>query len=573
MPLQLGLGLNRRLGGFNPFNPTHLNPHLLFDTRTSMLGELESPTLDLDPAVPSSLDVITATRAGVATYTDIDGNIQSADPNTVRVDYTQGEELTPTVYQNVTKTDFSSLWLTYRATINVQPETLNGNAILRWTTTGGYAQVKQNIETEEGKTYTYSFYVRLISNDGGNQFRAWTQNSTSAQHPSIALTENWQKVVVTFEGRTGGGVVGIGLTEAGTHTVSNVLEYSMPQVVDGEIEYDFVPNTTGSPKFITGAKYGPRVPMMLIEPSATNLVANTNFSDWTSRDVSVTDGAGYKGQTSKIITRIAGSFQSLFYYLFDAGDYTFSTEHTGSFWIRKVAGTNTQITIDFYRASSSQSSTINLTEEWQKVEIAITSPSSAWFRFGLFFAPSQTSLGDSVEIAMPQVEEGSVATSYIPTSGSTVTRNADNLVIDGTDFTDFYNATEGTFYVESVTRVDDNVAFLFDVNNGETQRNVLYYNNPNNLRALIRKDNTTSASLPIGSRPSAGVLSRAAFGYANNNLKGSLDGGVVASDTSVTPPTTVNEMTIGCHLILDNLYYINGHLKRLIYWPTHSDSL
>src|SRR6056300_1398156 len=93
-------GLFSKAGVFDKksesFNILELDPYLLFDARESMLGTLENPTLDLDPATPSTLDVITATRSGTATYTDANGVIQEAEADTVRVDYTQGEELTPT---------------------------------------------------------------------------------------------------------------------------------------------------------------------------------------------------------------------------------------------------------------------------------------------------------------------------------------------------------------------------------------------------------------------------------------------------------------------------------------------
>ena len=46
-----------------------------------------------------------------------------------------------------------------------------------------------------------------------------------------------------------------------------------------------------------------------------------------------------------------------------------------------------------------------------------------------------------------QMEAGSFPTSYIPTSGSTVTRAADIAKITGTNFTDFYNQTESTIFV------------------------------------------------------------------------------------------------------------------------------
>jgi len=47
-----------------------------------------------------------------------------------------------------------------------------------------------------------------------------------------------------------------------------------------------------------------------------------------------------------------------------------------------------------------------------------------------------------------QLEAGSFATSYIPTSGSTVTRAADFAKITGTNFTDFYGDTDHSFFVD-----------------------------------------------------------------------------------------------------------------------------
>src|SRR6056300_1845277 len=117
---QLGLGLGLTRGGGVPFNPLSLDPYLLFDTRSSMIGTFENPTLDLDPSDPDTLDVITATRSGVATYTDEDGLIQSASADTVRVDHVQGEELTPTKFQRIGYTDFSSvLWVKNNATVTL----------------------------------------------------------------------------------------------------------------------------------------------------------------------------------------------------------------------------------------------------------------------------------------------------------------------------------------------------------------------------------------------------------------------------------------------------------------------
>src|SRR5210317_2452878 len=98
---------------YRDFDPLSLEPYLLFDAESSMLGNLENPTLDLDASDNGSLDVITATRAGTATFTAADGQIVVADEDTVRVDHVQGEELTPTKYQHIGYTDFSSVWSPY----------------------------------------------------------------------------------------------------------------------------------------------------------------------------------------------------------------------------------------------------------------------------------------------------------------------------------------------------------------------------------------------------------------------------------------------------------------------------
>ena len=207
---RLGLGLSLSKGrAFSPFDPLSLNPILAYEASRSMMAPLASESLDLDPANPSSLDVITATRAGTATYTDASGNIQTASSNTVRVDHPQGEQLTPTKYQHVGYTDFSSGW----GTVRIADTTGSGHMgqpsqIL--TATGGFARFTDTTQTSVGADYTLSFFIRRISGSGTVNFRTESSADGSSQAmPSI--TSEWQFVSVSVLGRATTGNVAFGV--------------------------------------------------------------------------------------------------------------------------------------------------------------------------------------------------------------------------------------------------------------------------------------------------------------------------------------------------------------------------
>lgn len=58
---------------------------------------------------------------------------------------------------------------------------------------------------------------------------------------------------------------------------------------------------------------------------------------------------------------------------------------------------------------------------------------------------------DGILIWGADIEAGAFATSYIPTTTTSVTRNADAVTMTGTNFTDWFNASQGTLYAEGNT--------------------------------------------------------------------------------------------------------------------------
>jgi hypothetical protein len=565
-----------------------------------MVGTLENPTLDLNPALPETLDVITATRSGTATYTDPDGNIATAAADTVRVDYTQGEELTPTKYQHVVQTDYSASpnGIGSRVTLSdiSGPDGESGG--VRITETADTTQHHLSVIAREivaGTTYTFSFYIKegtyssvgfytqsakvtsnVIMNfsTGTASFGGADLVSNSGSFTSVG--DGWYRVVYSATAN-GSGEMDLYVTikdlSSYAGDVNNFIDYYGFQVEEGTTASDFVSNTTGSPKFIASATYGPRVPMILVEPSSENLLVESN-AFFNSADATKTTGIDAPDGTNTAINIgniLAGtSDRANSSYAIVTG----STDYSGSVYVRGNAGDVVAVYIKRVTGSfvSSPIRHVTLTGDWQRVENINITTLADNTQLRLFVYKDNSVTADSVDLWGGQIEVGSVSTSVIPTSGSTVTRQADDLVISGSDFTDFYNQSEGTFYVESVPNENTSGSFLFDLSfgNASTER-LTIYNSGANQKVYIRTSGTTWGDNIIGNRPAGGVISRVAISCKTNNIQASIDGSNMTPDTSATMSTSINKMTIGNRY--ENPNYFNGRIRRLIFWPYHSDSL
>tara|TARA_R110001592_G_scaffold298531_1_gene569361 strand:+ start:210 stop:1730 length:1521 start_codon:yes stop_codon:yes gene_type:complete len=506
------------------------------------------------------------------------------------VDHVQGEELTPTKFQRVKYTDFSSGWGSIGATSQAgngylgQPSLIVNAPVLN-------ARTTTSVPTETGVSYTASFYVRYVNGSG----LVWMYRQFSGEGITatpITVTSEWTRVQVQFTGGSGSAVnFGVSPKVAGES-----VEIAMPQVEEGTTASDFVENTTGSPKYFAAATYAPRVPMILVEPAATNLVENSeDFSqDVTLSNCTVQSGFTAPDASSNAYKLIEDNTNSL--KLFRANNNTnttASTSYSSSIFVKagertkvRIYGyhlTNQFFAVDYDLISNSSLGTVTSNTQvdghsikdcgngWKR--ITVTGQKSSTYSWDVGVSPlddsgNVTYQGDGtsgVYIWGAQLEQGTVATSFIPTAGSTVTRAADDLVIDGSDFTDFYNQSEGTVYIEW-QREATNTVYPFTISDGGSG-NYIRINNASTCR--IETGSSEQASLSLGSS-NTGQINRAAVSFAANNFDGSKNGGAVVSDSAGTTPT-VNQLQIG------GLYSqgseINGHIKRLIYWPHHSDNL
>lgn len=185
------------------------------------------------------------------------------------------------------------------------------------------------------------------------------------------------------------------------------------------------------------------------------------------------------------------------------------------------------------------------------------------------FTPTAGSLTCTVsgQVKWANAELGSFATSFIPTAGVSVTRAADSAVMTGTNFTSWFNATEGTFVAEWL---QDN-APASGVNNGIWEVRGASFND--SMALYVATNLATSFNVNVGGVAQATINSavgslnvgqKHAASYKLNDFASSFQGAAVGTDVSGTVPT-VTSMVIGN---IASGQYCNNWIRRITYYNT-----
>lgn len=153
-----------------------------------------------------------------------------------------------------------------------------------------------------------------------------------------------------------------------------------------------------------------------------------------------------------------------------------------------------------------------------------------------------------------QLEAGAFPTSYIPTTTAAATRNADNAVMTGTNFSSWYNQTQGTLFAQVVyyaeliaSAAGTNNIFVDDSSNLNFVA-IRTVSNPTNPQADISVySGGVSQVDTAGAQPVlANTTYKRAFAFALNNMQAYVnavtDGGAI---TSALMPVGVNRLVIG----------------------------
>jgi hypothetical protein len=158
----------------------------------------------------------------------------------------------------------------------------------------------------------------------------------------------------------------------------------------------------------------------------------------------------------------------------------------------------------------------------------------------------------------PQLEQGAFPTSYIPTQSSTRTRSEDIASIIGTNFSSWYNQTEGTFYstIKSTTGIGGYIISARSLSSA------------GNRHQLVQTGGTTVVSNVITANFPKIYKSqnKQAYTYSTNNFSFVSDKDTIAQKFSGSIPTNISYATIG-RADFGGIGTLNGTLSRLTYYP------
>lgn len=340
---------------------------------------------------------------------------------------------------------------------------------------------------------------------------------------------------------------------------------------------------------------------LLVEDATTNYLTNSSMVGATIGGVSVGNVWGVQSYTAGINASIVNAGQGFIDIRVNgtatsAGNYDIRltgnvpvSAAVGDIWtasafIQLLAGTwpvrNTNLGIwdlnssGVWQGSSSTSlNTVALGAPLTRIihtrTLAAATTARVDFRVGIDNLKVSDVIDFTFRLAYPQLEKRATPTSWVPTSLASATRTAELASIVGTNLSNIYNQSEGTFLVE------------FDRDSLSVNARALTLVGSAGYEIILRGAGTPSTSLvsdiknayssdvmfsTVTSNPN--TVTKAVLAYKSNNTALSVNGEAPVLDNTVVVPS-VNSLYIGSGTVdqYNTANQITGHIRRIQYFP------
>jgi hypothetical protein len=274
-------------------------------------------------------------------------------------------------------------------------------------------------------------------------------------------------------------------TRASTGTIVN-SDGLIEQVATNVPRIDYLNNAKGS---------------LLLEPQRTNAITNS-YSFGSTGWSFVTAGSAISPIITDNYAISPDGTQNAQRVQFNLGGGTTSSDRTVirqligsqtdwflSVWMKSTNGTNQEI---LWHSDSDSNATV-VTGEWQRFDLSKNGVTNAWAGLGLRGSVSTVDTADILVWGF-QAELGSYATSYIPTSGTSVTRIADTSSTTG--LSGVIGQTEGTMLIDVVFEDGDNTAI--SISDGSNNNRVQVSKSGANFQMFSQSGGAVQANIVGG---------------------------------------------------------------------------
>ena len=266
-----------------------------------------------------------------------------------------------------------------------------------------------------------------------------------------------------------------------------------------------------------------------------NIISNSTISPNGSIDA---DEFNFIGQTE---ARIAQS-----------PNLSNGTSYTFSMYIK--ADENGTVQSNMY-ADGNNYTTINVTTEWKRINITFVAGST-----NIIFAIDNRSFSETlnkVYIWGAMLEENSVASSYIPTNGSTVQRAAETCNDSGNS--EVFNDSQGVLFTDIYAKADNTEKWISISDNTISNIIILYISASNKLRTYV-----SGTLVDMNEDVDLSIYNKVAFKYKQNDFSLWLNGFEIQTYTTGNTPTGLNVMKFSSTQSPINPFY--GKTKEIGYY-------
>lgn len=271
------------------------------------------------------------------------------------------------------------------------------------------------------------------------------------------------------------------------------------------------------------------------EPQRTNSVTySEDFSQWQQSGVTITPNSAISPDGTLNADKIIATTTDPAPFIF--ANVT-ATEHTFSFYYKgegNSIGKQARVLFWFIGTATGTTTSVNfiVTGDWQRFENQITPTGAGTLALRIDFPADLGAVGDYGYLWGAQLEQGSYATSYIPTSGSATTRLADAANNAGSS--DLISSTEGVLYAEISALANDGSGRKVTLNNGSNSQVLVleYTSTSNQIRVFL-----SNGSLQFNEYITISDLTefnKIAIKYKVNDFAIWVNGIELATDTSGT---------------------------------------